>query len=231
MNEYELMVLRQEDLISNPTARVPVCLCLDISSSMNGLAIDELNKGVEMFYEAIRNDETALFAAEISIVTFGGNYEAKCLQDFSNIQRQETPVLSANGMTPLGEGVELALELLERRKQEYRDKGVDYYQPWLVLMTDGAPNGNQETLNYAISDTVDLVKSKKLTVFPIGIGQYADMDVLSKFSPDRSPLRLQGLKFKEFFAWLSNSISRTSMSTPGEEVKLDIDGVKGWGSL
>ena len=33
----------------------------------------------------------------------------------------------------MGEGVTLALDLLKKRKQEYKDKGVDYYQPWLAF--------------------------------------------------------------------------------------------------
>lgn len=76
-----------------------------------------------------------------------------------------------------------------------------------------------------------MVNSRKLTVFPIGIGSYADMGTLAKFSPNRSPLKLQGLKFKEFFEWLSKSVSKTSQSTPGENIKLDVEGIKGWGEL
>ena len=57
------------------------------------------------------------------------------------------------------------------------------------------------------------------------------MGVLAQFSPKRPPLKLQGLKFREFFAWLSKSVSKTSQSTPGESVKLDVDGIKGWGEL
>ena len=231
MNENQLMILRQEDLVNNPTARVPVCLCLDVSGSMDGLPIRELNEGIRHFYEAIKADETALFAAEISVVTFGGYNEAVCIEDFANIDRQSVPVVRAGGLTPLGEGVELALNLLERRKQEYKDKGVDYYQPWLVLMTDGAPNGDPDVLREAIQQTVSLVKQEKLTVFPIGIGPEADMSMLGKFSPTRQPLRLQGLNFKEFFSWLSSSVSRTSMSTPGEKVKLDVEGMQGWAEL
>ncbi len=39
----------------------------------------------------------------------------------------------------MGAGVEQALNILEKRKAEYSSKGVDYYQPWMVLMTDGYP--------------------------------------------------------------------------------------------
>lgn len=224
-------ILRREDLVNNPTARVPVCLCLDISGSMDGEPIDELNEGVRLFYDAIRDDEVAAYSAEISIVTFGGS-EAECMADFASLQLQpEPPVLKANGLTPMGEAVNMGLDLLERRKKEYKDVGVDYYQPWLVLMTDGAPNGKSEELTRAINRTVELVNGRKLTVFPIGIGKDADMNVLSQFSPKRPPLRLQGLKFKEFFQWLSKSVSKTSQSIPGESIKLDLEGIKGWGEL
>ena len=225
------LLLRNEDLVNNPTARVPVCLCLDVSGSMDGEPINELNEGVRMFYEAIKEDEVALYAAEVCIVTFGGN-GAVCLEDFAGLQIQPNPPrLNASGMTPLGEAVNLALDRLEQRKNEYKDKGVDYYQPWLVLMTDGEPNGAVSELNRSIQRTVSLVESRKLTVFPIGIGNAADMNTLAKFSPKRSPLRLKGLRFREFFDWLSKSVSRTSQSTPGETVPLDFEGIKGWGEL
>ncbi|MGN1201842.1 MAG: VWA domain-containing protein [Eubacterium sp.] len=224
------LLIRLNDLVNNPTARVPVCLCLDTSGSMDGRPIDELNEGVKLFYDAIREDETALYSAEISIVTFGGY--AECVADFASLELQpDVPELSAGGMTPMGEAVNMGLDLLERRKEDYKERGVDYYQPWLVLMTDGAPNGDSGELSRAISRTVDLVNQKKLTVFPIGIGPDADMGVLAQFSPKRPPLKLQGLKFREFFSWLSKSVSKTSQSTPGESVKLDVEGIKGWGEL
>ena len=225
------LLVRLEDLVNNPTARVPVCLCLDTSGSMDGQPINELNECVRLFYEAIKEDETALYSAEISIVTFGGN-NAECIADFASLELQpNAPKLLASGMTPMGEAVNMALDLLECRKDEYKDRGVDYYQPWLVLMTDGEPNGDKSELTRAINRTVELVNQKKLTVFPIGIGAYADMNVLGQFSPKRPPLKLQGLKFKEFFEWLSKSVSKTSQSTPGESVKLDVEGIKGWGEL
>ena len=249
-------LLRIEDLVNNPTPRVPVCLCLDISGSMGAVEgdceetgetvfedgetwnivtggtsrISEREAGVEAFYEEIRADEMTVYSAEICIVTFGD--KAVCIEDFANIERQqELPKLCPAGDTAMGEGVNLALDLLERRKQEYQDKGVDYYQPWLVLMTDGKPNGDEEELARAIRRTADMVNNKKLTVFPIGIGSEADMDVLGQFSPKREPLKLKGLKFREFFVWLSQSLSRTSMSMPGEVIKLDTEGIKGWGEL
>lgn len=253
-----LNALRLKDLVENPTARVPICLCLDTSGSMGAVEddgtlqrtgetvfsdgqewnlvtggtsrIDELQKGLQTFYDEIRADDIAQYAAEICIVTFDD--QVQCIYDFATVDRQmELPKLNANGETHMGEGVLKALDLLEQRKQEYKDKGVDYYQPWLVLMTDGEPNGDPTKLNEAIERTCNLVNAKKLTVFPIGIGEGVNMDMLRKFSPTRTPLHLKGLKFKEFFVWLSQSVSRTSQSIPGETVPLDKDGVTTWGEL
>lgn len=223
------LIIQENDLIDNPTARVPICLVLDTSFSMAGEPILELNKGVQMFFSALRSDEIAQYSAEVSIVTFGG--EAIKLLGFDNINNQQEPHLTVNGLTPMGEGVTLALDLLEERKKEYSNAGVDYYQPWMVLMTDGGPNGNSAIFNNAVKRTCQLVSSRKLTIFPIGIGGEADMGTLSEFSPSRPPLKLKGLNFNEFFEWLSQSVSKVSQSTPGEKVELDLDGIKGWAEL
>lgn len=221
---------RLEELVNNPTPRVAVCLCLDTSGSMHGAPINELNYGVRMFYDAIKADETALYAADISVVTFGA--QVKCAADFAGLELQpDPPLLEADGLTPMGEAVNLALDLLEKRKGEYKERGVDYYQPWLVLMTDGVPNGSADALARAIDRTRDMVEHKRLTVIPVGIGREADMDVLARFSPKQEPQRLDCVQFPKFFEWLSKSVSMVSQSIPGEEANLDIGNISTWDSL
>lgn len=223
-------ILESSDLADNPATRVPVILCLDTSGSMDGSPINELNSGVQLFYDAIRDDEIALYAADIGIVTF--NDTATCISDFAGIaDKSFAPTLSASGMTYMGEAVNMALDMVERRKQEYKSNGIEYFQPWLVLMTDGKPNGSTSELSRAVARTIDMEAQRKLTVFPIGIGDGADMNALAQFSAKRTPLKLQGLKFREFFSWLSKSVSTTSQSNPGDSVALDVDGIKGWASL
>jgi len=43
----------------------------------------------------------------------------------------------------------------------------------------------------------------------------------------RHAVGLRGLNFKEFFEWLSKSVSRVSRSPPGDTVKLDLEGLAG----
>ncbi|MEH7235760.1 vWA domain-containing protein [Bacillus sp. JJ1562] len=225
-HSQEEFTLSQIELYENPSTRLPICLVLDTSYSMNGEPIKELNKGVKLFMESIRKDDTASASAEISMVTFGG--EVKQLFDFGSIHRQTIPHLSVNGLTPMGEAVNLAVDLLERRKNMYSQSGVSYFQPWIVIMTDGAPT---DDISLAARRTSDLVNNRKLTIFPLGIGPNADMDTLKLFSPNRPPLKIKGLNFVEFFEWLSSSVSAISASTPGEKVNLDVDAIQKWAVL
>lgn len=212
------------ELADNPTKRVPVCLCLDTSSSMGGSPIMQLNEGVKLFYEAINNDVVAKQSADVCIVTFGYN-GVECRQDFQSIAEDMPPNFSSGGDTPMGSAVTMALDLLEGRKKEYQDNGVEYFQPWLVLITDGAPTDNYTN---AAQRASDLANNKKLTVFAIGVDG-CNLEVLKHFSPKRAPIMLKGLNFPEFFQWLSQSVSITSHSKPGEKIKLP--DTSGWGTL
>lgn len=245
---------KNEDLVNNPATRVPICLCLDLSGSMYTVEggdykqtgrtekidgkvyniveggttrLDELQKGIDKFFSAIKDDEMAIDAAEIAIVGF--NDDAEKLLDFNHIEKQVVPTLEAHGETSLGKGVNLALKLLEERKQLYKDNGIQYWQPWLVIMTDGDNTGSSEELNTAINKISQLVNAGKLVVFAIAIGKEANSETLAKLSPKRRPLHLKGLKFGEFFTWLSKSVSRTSVSQLGDKVSLPP--IDDWGTL
>ena len=206
--------------VDNPAARLPVALLLDTSGSMlTDNRIGELNKGIDLFFNSILEDEVTRYSVELSIITFG-RVVNKVL-DFANVERQvpdfqkNMPIVVNSPMdgTPMGEAVELAIRILNERKSEYKTAGVEYYQPWLVLMTDGQPT---DSISNATILTTSMVEAGKLSLFPIAIGAGANLVELSKFSPKRPPLRLRGLNFREFFEWLKESAKSTSQSTPGQ---------------
>lgn len=216
--ERNLMILRQEDLLTNPTTRLPICLCLDVSGSMDGAPILELQKGVEFFFEAIKIDTIARYSVELSIVTFGST--ANVILDFANVDRQQIPLLEIDGSTNMDAGVNLAIDILEKRKKEYSSKGVDYYQPWLVIMTDGYPDNMPVN---AISRVTKLGSNKKLTVFSVAIGDGADKTILKQFSTikDGMVFKVKSPEhFKEYFEWLSQSVLVASQSVPGDKPRL-----------
>jgi uncharacterized protein YegL len=214
MNGFDLALLKS-DLIENPTARCACALVLDTSSSMGGTPISELNAGVTQFIAELRGDDFASYAVEVGVFTFGDEVR-EVLPFTPAYQIKDCAPLRASGMTPMGEAVELAIEKLARRKAEYRKAGVSYYQPWLVLMSDGGPTDDWQT---AARRLRKLAEERKVTVLAVGIGDGASLEILSQFST-RPAKTLAGMKFREFFAWLSQSMERVSQSTPGTGVPL-----------
>ncbi len=220
---YNTMLTNLKDLVDNPTPRIPVALCLDVSGSMFGKPMEELNTGVTRYLEEVRKDELALSSAETALVTFGDT--AQRIADFDTADRLRPPVLEADGITDMGAGLALALDLLEQRKKAYQSAGVDYYQPILVVMSDGAPNGDPRVLKAAVARIQEQLDRRKLTVVAVGLGPDADLEMLSRLSR-RQAVRLSGTRFREFFLWLSRSVASVSATLPGEETSLNLEALQ-----
>ena len=210
------------ELVTNGATRVPVVLCLDVSGSMSP-CINDLNEGVAAFYDAIRSDPTAREACEIAIVTFNSSVEVA--EDFQSVQHKQNPTFTAYGGTDMTGGIQKALELLETRKQKYKDTGTDYFQPWLVIMSDGEPN-DINSVRTLQEKTKKMEEDKKLVVFGIFIGNDSGKETLAGFSK-RGAMSLKGTNFVEFFQWLGRSVSIVGKSQKDEAVSLDQD-VGGW---
>jgi uncharacterized protein YegL len=209
---------------SNPEPRCPCVLLLDTSRSMQGKAINELNAGLQAFKDSVSNDELAMQRIEIAIITFGG--AVNIVQDFITIDQFIPPILSVNGLTPMGEAIDIALDHLQERKQIYRENGVSYYRPWIFLITDGEPTDEWQNAARRIQQAED---SKKVAFFTVGV-QQANMNILGHISgTSRQPIHLKGLNFKQMFIWLSTSLSGVSHSIPGEVITLPAP--TGWGEV
>lgn len=222
------MRIRTDDLITNPTPRVPVAVCVDTSESMDGTPITELNAGLALFYEGINGHEVAKYAAEVAIVAFSDS--ARIVRLFGSVRDAAPPQIPVDhGSTSLGSGVRLSLDLIEGRKREYQANGVEYYQPWLVVITDGQPTDDSH--EDEIPRIASLASARKLTTFALGVGPGADLNVLGQLSPGRPPLRLKGLQFQKFFEFLSKSVAAVSCSQPGQKVVIDTTGMGTWAEL
>lgn len=215
--------------LESPTNYEQKCLCIlvvDTSGSMQGRPIDELNQGLELFHRDISNSFSTAQRLEICLVEF--NSQADCIVEPSLVDQFHMPVLAVAGTTKLVDGVRLAIHKVQERKSWYRSTGQPYYRPWIILMTDGEPDSDQDVAGLA-REIQHGVNNKQFVFFPIGV-QGADMRMLQQIStPDRPPMLLQGLRFEAFFDWLSASLSMVASSTDGQVIQLP--STSGWGIL
>jgi uncharacterized protein YegL len=177
-----------------------------------------LQAGLTLYRDELAADSLAQKRVEVGIVTFGGTVQI--VQNFATADSFTTPALTAGGDTPMGEAVVTGLKMLEDRKMEYRQNGISFYRPWVFLITDGGPtDANTAYWSEAKEKIRQGEQQKKFTFFAVGV-EGADMDRLAELSPNRTPLKLKGLRFRDLFQWLSNSQQAVSQSKPGDAVPL-----------
>lgn len=214
-----------DSFAENPEPRVPCVLLLDVSSSMMGDKIAELNSGLSVYKEELISDSLAAKRVEVAVVTFGGTVDVAV--DFTTAENFQPPVLEPRADTPMGAAINRAIEMVTDRKATYRENGIAFYRPWIFMITDGAPTDEWQS-------AAERVKSgesnKAFSFFAVGV-EGADLSVLGQIVT-REPLRLRGLRFRDLFQWLSNSQQSVSRSTPGDDVPLDNPTAPdGWASV
>lgn len=202
-----------DDFAENPEPRCPSVLILDVSGSMGGAPIGELNAGLQVYRDELAADSLAAKRVEVALLTFGGRVDL--VSDFCTASSFSAPTLAATGDTPMGAAINQALDLLSQRKDQYRANGIAFYRPWVFLITDGGPTDEWQSAAQRVRDGE---AKKSFAFFAVGV-KGARMDVLSQIS-SREPLKLDGLRFRDLFQWLSNSQQSVSKSTPGDEVPL-----------
>lgn len=213
MEDYDPMPFAGMEFAENAEPRCPCVLLLDVSGSMGGAPIAQLNEGLQLFASELKSDSLAVKRVDLNVITFGGSVTVT--NEFTSAADFVPPTLTANGLTPMGKAIEQGLSGLADRKRQYREAGIPYYRPWMIGMSDGAPTDSCEQATRMIAEAEE---RRELTFYAVGV-ENADMAKLAQISV-RQPLRLKGLAFNSLFAWLSSSLRSVSRSNVGAPVNL-----------
>jgi uncharacterized protein YegL len=238
----------EPEFVDNPEPRCACVLLLDTSGSMNDRKqvslelspvqkvlndsvavrsvkpIDELNAGLLAFRHELISDKLAVKRVELSLVTFG---PVRKLSEFQTPDLFRPPTLQAEGDTPMGLAIERAVDLVRERKAAYKQHGISYYRPWIFMISDGEPTDDWQRAAALVRAGE---QSRAFAFFAVGV-EGANFDILRQISV-RQPLKLNGLRFREMFMWLSSSLGTVSHSNPGDEVPFKNPVTPdGWASL
>ena len=208
---------------ANPEeSHVATVLLLDVSESMrDNDKIAQLNEGLRIFKDEVCQDDRACKRVDLAVITFGGSVDI--IHDFSSIEAFEPPVLTTKGQTPMGAAILKAIEIVEKRKAYYKGNGMDYFRPWIFMITDGEPTDispERPEWKEVVKAVADGEGKRKFLFFTIGV-EPANMEILKKLAPsNRPPQRLAHGRFKELFSWVSKSQQAIANSQMGQMVAL-----------
>jgi len=170
-------------VVSCEVKPLPVIMLLDVSGSMLGPKIENLNKAVKDMLESFCDVENGEREIHVAVITFGREVKVhQPLVSASDINWQD---LSAGGGTPLGIALNIAKAMIA-------DKSIvpsRAYRPVVVLVSDGQPNNGWEK---PLDNFIGEGRSAKCDRMALAIGADANEAVLGKF--------IQGTKHHLFYA-------------------------------
>jgi uncharacterized protein YegL len=208
---------------TTPSAKpLPVVLLLDVSSSMDGEKIENLNKAVKDMLDTFAGEEKMETEILVSVITFGSQVDLHI--PFIKASQVQWKDLEANGMTPMGTALKMAKAMIE-------DKDTTpsrAYRPTIVLVSDGQPNDSWEK---PLKDFISEGRSSKCDRMAMAIGSDADESVLKSFiegsTHDLFYAKSAG-ELHEFFQKVTMSVTmRTQSKNPNlvpEQSKISVDG-------
>ncbi len=199
------------EFAESPEPRCPCVLLLDTSGSMQGKPIDALNAGLKSFRDDLLEDPVAPKRVEVAVVAF--DTTVRLVQDFVTPDRFVPPVLTAQGTTHMGAAINTALDMVQERKTRYKEAGIPYYRPWVMMITDGDPQGELFLFVEDASRRVRREVNLDRLVFYTVAAEGADITQLMRMGFEK-PMRLDGLKFNELFIWLSRSMQAVASDKP-----------------
>lgn len=208
------------EFADNANERTPCVLVLDCSGSMRGEPIKQLNMGLKALENELKEDIDASSRVQLLIIKAFGKDEAVVASDWIDAMNFEAPIMEASGLTPLGKAMELAMLKIEEQKCLYDSCGITSKRPWIFLISDGEPTDYDWEI--IAKKCLLAQQNKKVIVHAVGTKE-ANLEKLAKFSV-LPPKRLTGLKFTEFFLWLSRSVSCISKAAPNANDLLDNTG-------
>lgn len=187
--------------------RLPIFMLLDVSESMAGDNLRQLQQGLERLVAGLRTDPHALETVYLSTIVFAG--KARTLAPLTELVHFYPPRLPLGSGTSLGRGMTHLMDELDRSVQPNTPERKGDWRPVVYLMTDGKPTDDVEPALNRWREHY----AGRVTLVAIAIGKFAALDTLHRFTETVLQLDAQtDQDFRRFVDWVTMSVVAQSRS-------------------
>ena len=199
--------------------RLPIYFLVDVSESMLGEHLYQLEDGLARIVDELRTDPHALETAWISVIAFAG--QVRRLVPLSELTAVTMPALPVGGGTSLGRALNFLMDELDASVRATTMQVKGDWKPIVFLVTDGKPTDDVEPAVRRWRERY----AGRVTLVAISIGRTADLRVLNRLTDTDKVLTLDDdseAGFRRFIAWVTQSVqARTrSVGDPTREERL-----------
>lgn len=187
--------------------RLPVFLLIDVSESMVGDALYQLEKGLLDIARTLRTNPYALETAYLSVIVFAG--KARTLVPLTEIAMFQPPELPIGGGTALGTALDHLMREIDHSVVRTTPDRKGDWKPLVFLLTDGRPTDDVEAAVMRWQSSY----ASRVNLVAVSIGGGADHQLLDRLTEnvivfnDAAPDA-----FARFVQWVSMSVQTQSRS-------------------
>ncbi|MDE5643231.1 MAG: VWA domain-containing protein [Muribaculaceae bacterium] len=187
--------------------RLPIYFLVDISESMVGTPVEQVQEGMRTIIQNLRVDPYALETVFVSIIAFAG--KAKVLSPLTELYKFYPPIFPIGGGTSLGKGLECLMDDMDRNIQKTTLEQKGDWKPIIFLFTDGNPTDDYAAAFRRWNDKY----RRHCSLVAVSIGDNVNVKTLAQITDDILLLKeTDPESFSKFFKWITASIKTTSMS-------------------
>lgn len=198
--------------------RLPIYFLVDVSESMVGTPVEQVQEGMRAIIQDLRVDPYALETVFVSIIAFAG--KAKELSPLTELYKFYPPVFPIGGGTSLGRGLECLMDNMDRSIQKTTAELKGDWKPIVFLFTDGNPTDDYSAAFRRWNERY----RRHCNLVAISIGDNVNVLTLAQITDDILLLKeTDPESFRKFFKWVTASIKTSSMSVSeqnSDEMKL-----------
>ncbi len=202
--------------------RLPIYFLIDISESMVGEQIQQVEDGMATIIKAIKTDPHAIETVWISIIVFAG--QAKTLVPLQEVVSFYPPKFPIGGGTSLSKGLgHLMYELRKNIVKTTMEQKGDW-KPIVFLFTDGSPTDDTKA---AIAEWKQNWQ-RTANMVAISFGDETDTNILSQLT--ENVLHFKNSTdddYKKFFKWITDSIKTSSISVENNQSGFELAKIDG----
>lgn len=187
--------------------RLPIYFLIDVSESMVGTPIEQVQEGIRTIIQSLRTDPYALETVFVSVIVFAG--KAKVLTPLTEIYKFYPPKFPIGGGTSLGKGLECLMDDIDSNVQKTTLEQKGDWKPIIFLFSDGNPTDNYADSFCRWNDRYRL----RCNLVAVSIGNNLDVLTFAQITDDILLLKdTDPESFRQFFKWVTASIKSSSMS-------------------
>lgn len=187
--------------------RLPIYFLIDVSESMVGEPIEQVQNGIKTIIQELRTDPYALETVFVSVIVFAG--KAKTLVPLTELFKFYPPTLPIGGGTSLGSVMDFLMDDIDKSLQKTTLEVKGDWKPIIFLFTDGNPTDTP----YRAFQRWNEGYRKNCNLIAVSIGDNVDTHMLGNITNDVLKLKeTDESSFKSFFKWITASIKTSSLS-------------------